>query len=901
MRNIPSIAALALLAVVLLASCAKNNENPYVRGGRADGPESEMIASIESQAGNISRSIVDLAAVRGALQSLAASSQGADTAGIASADESLGERINGLKGFVEGDLKCRDNAEWLGATLATLGQYEATCAEVAAIEAKFGTADGKLAEEIGTCTGSLTSWINSQFSGAYTAALADASVSELKARMAAAEGVSPEAADSISAELAAAGKEVDAALVAVAGTYRAAIDSTIRLFDGRMTKGIQDGLAGVNDQAGSATAKVAVIEAAVDDLVGRVGDLEDKIQSITIAPAFSDGRVKSSSSGIVEVSLVVEPAESLSGIPAGSLKESVSLYVVKTDCPESESGVMMETLAISDVEVSDPDNGIVTIHSDISKFLENRFDSTLFVAVNIRNGISDCTSDFVGVRVSAGVDEARELVRDLFSQVYNIYSPENMIGGAPIETLTDLYHCYAQGGPARYYLGTMSAGSPGRFPSLASINETIHKCLDLIEEVKLLDDIGELEQSNIRGEVFTIMASRYFDAFRNYGGLYLADENGNFSAERATAWKTVEFIDSLLQKAIDEPGFVWSSESADQFVTRASARALRAKLWLFAASPLFNDDAPYCMDASSSPEYAWFGKKDPALWNKCLQFCKEFFDDNAANGNYYKLVEPAGTTPTDYRNAYRQAYRYPNDAVHHEKLFDTPAGMVPSSVVNCFRQGYAVPTAELMECFGMADGTNFQFPGGDIFENRDPRLYETVAVSTQGSGPNLQNYKWVLDYSDLNYRPVSVAYIRLAEIYLIRAEAKAETDDLAGALDDVNLVRARVGLGKIEDMNVYLYLKNNKEYLINEILRERACELGGESGDRFYDIIRRKRSDLLSNPLNELNNYSPEGYERVPIKTNPRIWWTDWSDKWYLDPIPPETMGDDSSRQNPGW
>lgn len=895
MRNIPSITALALLAVALLASCAKSNENPDVRDGRADEPEIEMIASIESQAGNIGRSIVDLAAVRSALQSLTASSQVSDTAGLRSADESLGERIDGLKGYA-GELKSRDNSQWLEATLATLGQYEATCATVAAIEAKYGAADGKLSEKIRTCAGSLASWINVQFGGSYTVALADATVSELEARMAAAEGVSREAMDSLTAELTTAEKEVAAALTAVSGTYRAAIDSTIRLSDGRMTKSIQSNITKANDEAESTNARVVLIEIAVDNLVDRVSDLEDRIQSVTVVPAFSDGRVKSSSKGIVEVSLIVEPAGALSGIPAGGLKDSVSLYVMKTDRQDSESGVAMETLAIADAEVSDSGKGIVIIHSDISKFLDNDSDSALFVAINVRNGISDCTSDFAGVRVSAGVDEARESVRNLFNQVYNIYSPENMIGGAPIEALTDLYHCYAQGDPTQYYQGTLAAGNKGRFPSLGSIYETVRDCRKLAEKVELSADISESERSNILGEVYTIMASRYFDAFRNYGGLYLTDENDNLKEKRATAWETVEFIDGLLQKAIDEPGFVWCSEAADQFVTRASARALRAKLWLFAASPLFNDDMPYCTGSWS--EYAWFGKKDQTLWNKCLQYCTEFFDDNAANGNYYKLVEPVGTTTADYRNAFRQAYRYPNDAVHHEKLFDTPAGAVPSSMSECFRQEYALPTAELMECFGMADGTNYQFgiSGEDIFENRDPRFYETVAVSAQSSGPVLKNYKWVLDYSDLNYRPVSVAYIRLAEIYLISAEAKAETGDMAGALDDINLVRARVGLGRIEEKNPYSYLQYNKDNLINEILRERACELVAECGDRFYDIVRRKRSDLLTLPL---NIYSPD---RVSIETNPRIWWKDsWSDKWYLDPIPPESVGDDSSQQNPGW
>jgi hypothetical protein len=58
----------------------------------------------------------------------------------------------------------------------------------------------------------------------------------------------------------------------------------------------------------------------------------------------------------------------------------------------------------------------------------------------------------------------------------------------------------------------------------------------------------------------------------------------------------VEFIDSLIVCAINEPGYIWNIADADQGrwsgrLTRASARALRAKVWMFAASPLFKESA----------------------------------------------------------------------------------------------------------------------------------------------------------------------------------------------------------------------------------------------------------------------------------------------------------------------
>ena len=419
----------------------------------------------------------------------------------------------------------------------------------------------------------------------------------------------------------------------------------------------------------------------------------------------------------------------------------------------------------------------------------------------------------------------------------------------------------------------------------------IRQCFLVKENIEQVPDMTDAEKSRLRGEAYTIMASRYFDAFRNFGGLCLVKKayavGEEFQDGRATAKETVNYIDSLIQKAIAEPGFIWNVPNSDigQWsgrLTRASARALRAKVWMFAASPLFNNAAPYMeytpdkTTEFTNREHVWFGGEDKSLWNKCLQYCDEFFQDNAANGNYYQLVQPATKDEAGYRTAYRRAYRYRNDETHHEKLFDAHPTTTLSGgawgwgwagfALDCYRQGGAVPTNELVECFGMQDGRNFPYadlygagknPDGiDIFADRDPRLYETVLVPRQSlpagfdyagykyadcwvngamyynaakfgdanaddARSNYRKFKWMLDYDSakMDDEYIGVSYIRLAEMYLIRAEARAETGDFAGALDDLDVVRSRVGLGRIEKMNPGLNLTSNKENLIDEILR----------------------------------------------------------------------------------
>ena len=631
--------------------------------------------------------------------------------------------------------------------------------------------------------------------------------------------------------------------------------------------------------------------------------------------------------------------------------------------------------------------------------------------------------------VFTSAEYTRNFLWSAYGQIYCAYTSGNMMNGAPIDALSDSYHCFCTwGGPIQsYYPGALTEDAQdtdnsnyqGKFsystknPSSTadgrvSIYETVRKCWQIIENIDRVPDMSEDEKSRLRGEAYTIMASRYFDAFRNFGGLCLAKKayavGENFEGGRATAMETVLYIDELIQKAIDEPGFIWNLANSDQAqwsgrLTRASARALRAKLWMFAASPLFNSKEPYMNYTPGKEteftniEHVWFGKEDPTLWNRCLQACEDFFKDNEANGNYYQLIQPVTQDEAGYRMAFRNAYRYRNDENNHEKLFDAHPTQWMSSTgvdgvitqngwgwgwdgfaIDGLRQGGAVPTNELMECFGMADGTNFPYgdiygegknpEGIDMFVDRDPRLYETMTVPRQSFPSDVvgdyngfkyidtwvdgamandagnfgsladdahtgyRKFKWLLDYSGgkMDDKFIGVSYIRLAEMYLIYAEALAETGDLKGALDQLHVVRSRVGLGRLEDKNPGLNLTANKDNLINEILRERNCEIGAECGDRVYDMIRRKREDLFTKTLHEIRIYrlDAEGnrliggdqrwnpndpwpkfeYDKTAIQIGARRWWEPggWSNKWYLDPVSRiEIQKGYGLTQNPGW
>lgn len=85
----------------------------------------------------------------------------------------------------------------------------------------------------------------------------------------------------------------------------------------------------------------------------------------------------------------------------------------------------------------------------------------------------------------------------------------------------------------------------------------------------------------------------------------------------------------------------------------------------------------------------------------------------------------------------------------------------------------------------------------------------------------------------------NVPVIRIAELYLIRAEARANTGNIAGGLEDLNIIRNRAGLGNAS--------ASSPEELVDLVLDERKFEFVAE-GHRFFDMTRTSRAiDVFRN------------------------------------------------------
>lgn len=130
------------------------------------------------------------------------------------------------------------------------------------------------------------------------------------------------------------------------------------------------------------------------------------------------------------------------------------------------------------------------------------------------------------------------------------------------------------------------------------------------------------------------------------------------------------------------------------------------------------------------------------------------------------------------------------------------------------------------------------------FEANDQRKVSWVGSDKVGTVQYFFPYKFKQKSATSGSVAEYTTYLRLAEIYLIRSEARAYQKDETGATNDLNVIRVRAGLPKLN-----LSLRDD---VLNALLQERRIELFNEGGNRFIDLNRFGKTDLTLSPLKSL-------------------------------------------------
>ncbi|WP_342330922.1 RagB/SusD family nutrient uptake outer membrane protein [Pedobacter sp. FW305-3-2-15-E-R2A2] len=126
----------------------------------------------------------------------------------------------------------------------------------------------------------------------------------------------------------------------------------------------------------------------------------------------------------------------------------------------------------------------------------------------------------------------------------------------------------------------------------------------------------------------------------------------------------------------------------------------------------------------------------------------------------------------------------------------------------------------------------------NAFEPGDKRAFNYVRRATEAGGES-RIYKYRLTDESPDYKEFTMV-LRLAEQYLIQAEARAMLNQTGAAVEDLNKIRNRAGLSGLST-------SMPREEVLTHIEKERRLELCFEWGDRWFNLKRLGHVDQVMN------------------------------------------------------
>ncbi|PKK37166.1 RagB/SusD family nutrient uptake outer membrane protein [Siphonobacter sp. SORGH_AS_0500] len=441
--------------------------------------------------------------------------------------------------------------------------------------------------------------------------------------------------------------------------------------------------------------------------------------------------------------------------------------------------------------------------------------------------------------------------------------------------------------------------------SYRSIRE-INYALANIEQLPM----SAARKRQIKAELRFIRAFRYHDLIRNYGKAVLvgdkvfqisddltSQELFNRSSIKAGIDYAVAELDAAAADLPLSNGGSWALGRA----TKGAALALKSRLLLYGASPLYENAATWASAASAAKAVMDLGKY------------------SLYTGGYGNLFLTNDNSEIIFSRVYAQGARH--------------VCLEISNGPNSYNAwGGNVPLQNLVDDYEMMDGTritdaNTSYNPSRPYANRDPRFYATILYNdapyrnstvqtfTPGGkdskdGPSNWNTsktgyylkKFMNDNLPID-NPWDVAgtqtwiYFRYAEILLNYAEAQNEASGPdASVYAAVNAVRQRTGVG-MPALPTGLTQAQMRERIRNE----RRIELAFEE-HRFYDVRRWKTASTVENvPAYGIDiNKSGTNYtysKKVALTGRA------FTDKQYWLPIPRAEIQASNNKleQNPGY
>lgn len=173
--------------------------------------------------------------------------------------------------------------------------------------------------------------------------------------------------------------------------------------------------------------------------------------------------------------------------------------------------------------------------------------------------------------------------------------------------------------------------------------QAISNCNIFLENVMDLNKVRDLnldERSRWIGEAYFLKAYYHYLLLRMYGPIPIKDKNIPISSSpsevkvyRAPFDECVNYISSLLDSSYARLPLIITNRTTDLGrITKPIAAAVKAKLLMLAASPLFNGNSDYAGVIDNRGVALFSNAYDPQKWNRAADACKQAIDIAADAG-----------------------------------------------------------------------------------------------------------------------------------------------------------------------------------------------------------------------------------------------------------------------------